>query len=56
MNCKHEFKGHANGVTCMKCGKTMTHSEYVRSTKRKGAKNENVRKSDGVSDGAVSES
>lgn len=56
MNCKHEFKGHADGVTCMKCGKTMTHSEYVRSMKRKGVKNETVRKSDGVSDGAVSES
>lgn len=40
MACKHEFKGHCNGVTCMKCGIKMTHDEYVKSLKQKEQKNE----------------
>lgn len=27
--CKHIFKGHANGVTCMRCGLEMTAEEYA---------------------------
>lgn len=27
--CKHIFKGHAGGVTCMKCGLEMTADEYA---------------------------
>lgn len=26
--CKHEFIGNADGVKCLKCGKTMTPKQY----------------------------
>ena len=28
-NCNHVFKGHAEGVTCMRCGLRMTTDEYM---------------------------
>lgn len=33
--CKHEFKGHDGGVTCIKCGLKMTTDEYLKSLKPK---------------------
>ena len=29
MMCEHIFKGHADGVTCMRCGLRMTTDEYM---------------------------
>ena len=29
MMCEHVFKGHAEGVTCMRCGLRMTTDEYM---------------------------
>ena len=29
MECDHVFKGHAQGVTCMRCGLRMTTDEYM---------------------------
>ena len=29
MMCDHIFKGHADGVTCMRCGLRMTTDEYM---------------------------
>ena len=29
MKCDHVFKGHAQGVTCMRCGLRMTTDEYM---------------------------
>ena len=29
MMCEHVFKGHADGVTCMRCGLRMTTDEYM---------------------------
>ena len=29
MSCDHIFKGHAEGVTCMRCGLQMTTDEYM---------------------------
>ena len=29
MKCDHVFKGHAEGVTCMRCGLRMTTDEYM---------------------------
>ena len=29
MECDHIFKGHAEGVTCMRCGLRMTTDEYM---------------------------
>ena len=29
MKCDHVFKGHADGVTCMRCGLRMTTDEYM---------------------------
>ena len=29
MECDHVFKGHAEGVTCMRCGLRMTTDEYM---------------------------
>ena len=29
MECEHVFKGHAEGVTCMRCGLRMTMDEYM---------------------------
>ena len=29
MMCDHVFKGHAQGVTCMRCGLRMTTDEYM---------------------------
>ena len=29
MSCDHVFKGHAEGVTCMRCGLRMTTDEYM---------------------------
>ena len=29
MKCDHIFKGHAEGVTCMRCGLRMTTDEYM---------------------------
>ena len=29
MECDHVFKGHADGVTCMRCGLRMTTDEYM---------------------------
>lgn len=29
MICDHVFKGHAEGVTCMRCGLRMTTDEYM---------------------------
>ena len=29
MECEHIFKGHAEGVTCMRCGLRMTTDEYM---------------------------
>ena len=29
MSCDHVFKGHADGVTCMRCGLRMTTDEYM---------------------------
>ena len=29
MECEHVFKGHALGVTCMRCGLRMTTDEYM---------------------------
>ena len=29
MMCDHVFKGHAEGVTCMRCGLRMTTDEYM---------------------------
>ena len=29
MMCDHIFKGHAQGVTCMRCGLRMTTDEYM---------------------------
>ena len=29
MMCEHVFKGHAQGVTCMRCGLRMTTDEYM---------------------------
>lgn len=26
--CKHQFQGHKDGVTCMKCGLKMTPAQY----------------------------
>lgn len=28
-NCNHVFIGHADGVTCMRCGLRMTTDEYM---------------------------
>ena len=28
-NCNHVFMGHAEGVTCMRCGLRMTTDEYM---------------------------
>lgn len=27
--CKHEWQGNADGVTCTKCGTSLTHEEYL---------------------------
>lgn len=45
--CKHQFQGHKDGVTCMKCGLKMTpaqYKEYLKPTEKtdeqkEGAKN-----------------
>ena len=29
MECEHVFKGHADGVTCMRCGLRMSAKEYA---------------------------
>ena len=29
MECDHVFRGHAQGVTCMRCGLRMTTDEYM---------------------------
>ena len=29
MMCEHVFRGHAQGVTCMRCGLRMTTDEYM---------------------------
>ena len=29
MMCNHVFRGHADGVTCMRCGLRMTTDEYM---------------------------
>ena len=29
MECEHVFNGHADGVTCMRCGLRMTTDEYM---------------------------
>ena len=29
MECDHVFRGHADGVTCMRCGLRMTTDEYM---------------------------
>ena len=29
MMCEHVFRGHAEGVTCMRCGLRMTTDEYM---------------------------
>ncbi len=29
MECDHVFRGHAEGVTCMRCGLRMTTDEYM---------------------------
>ena len=29
MECEHVFRGHAQGVTCMRCGLRMTTDEYM---------------------------
>ena len=29
MECDHVFKGHADGVTCMRCGLRMSTDEYM---------------------------
>lgn len=29
MECKHQFQGHKDGVTCMKCGLKMGVEEYL---------------------------
>lgn len=29
MECEHVFKGHAQGVTCIRCGLRMTTDEYM---------------------------
>ena len=29
MECEHVFRGHAEGVTCMRCGLRMTTDEYM---------------------------
>lgn len=29
MECKHEFQGHKDGVTCMTCGLKMDVDEYL---------------------------
>jgi len=38
--CKHLFKGHKDGVTCMKCGLTMNPKEYQEYLKPKEDKKE----------------
>lgn len=43
MECKHEFKGHCDGVTCKKCGTKMTAEEYAKYLKE-NAKNPRQRK------------
>ena len=29
MSCEHIFRGHAEGVTCMRCGLRITTDEYM---------------------------
>lgn len=28
--CKHEWQGNADGVTCIKCGTSLTHKGYLK--------------------------
>lgn len=35
MKCKHQFQGHADGVTCLLCGFRLTQNEYVKIMKSK---------------------
>ncbi len=38
MECKHQFKGHSKGGTCVLYGFHMAHDEYVESLKKKPRK------------------
>lgn len=28
-DCKHEWQGNADGVVCVKCGKKLSHDDFV---------------------------
>lgn len=42
--CKHEFYGHKDGVTCKKCGLKMATDAYLESLKQKQEKPEENKK------------
>lgn len=44
--CKHEFYGHKDGVTCKKCGLKMAADEYLASLKPQQEKPEENKKED----------
>lgn len=44
--CKHEFYGHKDGVTCKKCGLKMAADEYFASLKPQQEKQEENKKED----------
>ena len=42
--CKHEFTGKSDGVSCMKCGITMTAEEYAEYVNKKNQPKRQPRK------------
>ena len=44
--CKHEWQGNAEGVVCIKCGKKLTHEQYVDLTTPKEPKKTTKKKKD----------
>ena len=47
MKCKHQFQGHANGVTCLLCGFHLTQDEYVKIMKIKNKEKQDKSRKEG---------
>ncbi|WP_219718834.1 hypothetical protein [Massilicoli timonensis] len=47
MKCKHQFQGHADGVTCLLCGFHLTQDEYVKIMKSKNKEKQDKSRKEG---------
>ena len=45
-DCKHYWRGYSEGVYCVKCGKKLTHDEYIALTEKKDEPKKTRKKKD----------